>query len=349
MSSTLDLNNLVVRYGETEVLHGVSLRIASGAFAALVGPSGCGKTTLLRAIAGLERPASGELRLGQKMLSTHGIHLAPEKRNIGWVPQDSALFPHLTVAENIAFGLARSARGVRKQADSERVRELLEVIDLTNFADRMPHQLSGGQAQRVALGRALANDPLLVLLDEPFAGLDPLLRSELREEVKLILTRAQTTSLLVTHDQEEALSLADQITIMSQGNVVQTGAPLEVYQRPSSVWSAHFMGDVNELDGILTESGVRTELGEFEAEVMEPTLTPQAKCTALVRPESLKLVAGDDFLIGEVRYGGHDALVQLSRAGVPQLSVRVSAGELASLGTRASVRVTGPVLVFATP
>ena len=241
--SRLSLRNVVVGYQSDPVLCGVSFEVPHGALVAVVGPSGCGKTTLLRTIAGLMRARSGEIRLGKRMLTTHGIHLAPEKRQIGWVPQDAGLFPHLTVAENVAFGLGIGRRAVRRAAGEVRVLRLLELVGLSALADRTPAQLSGGQAQRVALARALAAAPELVLLDEPFGALDPLLRGELRSEVRALLAAEGMTGILVTHDQAEALSIADYVAVMNDGMILQFGRPDEVYQRPATPWVAGFVGD----------------------------------------------------------------------------------------------------------
>ena len=347
MTAALSLTNIVVSFDDTEVLKGVSLTVEAGEFGALLGPSGCGKTTLLRTIAGLERPTTGELRIGMKMLSTHGIYLAPEKRNIGWVPQDSALFPHLTVAENIAFGLARSAAGVRKQAKSDRVFELLNLVGLSALAARMPHELSGGQAQRVALARALANKPAVVLLDEPFAGLDPILRAELRVEVKEILRAQETTSLLVTHDQEEALSLADRIAIMRDGVIQQVGSPAEVYNAPASLWCAEFMGEANVLEGEILGGKSRTMLGESGVRWMgESPVADHEKVRVMLRPEALTLRPGNGFSVDSVNFAGHDALVSVSDESGNHLSIRIEAGHLSSLENRVDVEVTGLSLAY---
>jgi len=347
VTEALSLTNIVVSFDETEVLKGVNLTVEAGEFGALLGPSGCGKTTLLRTIAGLERPSSGELRIGMKMLSTHGIYLAPEKRNIGWVPQDAALFPHLTVAENIAFGLARSASGVRKQAKSDRVSQLLELVGLSLLAARMPHELSGGQAQRVALARALANKPAVVLLDEPFAGLDPILRAELRVEIKEILRAQETTSLLVTHDQEEALSLADRIAIMNEGVIQQVGSPAEVYNTPASLWCAEFMGETNVLDGTVAGDRVHTFLGESSVRWMgEHAITEKERIRVMLRPESLTLRPGSDFTVDSVNFAGHDALVTVRDERGNRLSIRIEADHLTTLENRVDVEVTGLSLAY---
>ena len=260
------MRNVVVGYGVEPVLRGISLEVPNGSLVAIVGPSGCGKTTLLRTIAGLIRARSGEVRLGPRMVTTHGIHLAPEKRRIGWVPQDAALFPHLTVAENIAFGLGGGRRVARRAASRERVQHLLSLVGLSALADRSPAQLSGGQAQRVALARALASGPEVVLMDEPFGALDPLLRGELRTEVRSLLAAEGMTGILVTHDQEEALSIADYVAVMRDGQILQFGTPAEVYERPATPWVATFVGDSVFLPGLWRSGSVIGALGFLGAE-----------------------------------------------------------------------------------
>jgi len=266
--SRLSMRNVVVGYGVDPVLRGISLEVPDGSLVAIVGPSGCGKTTLLRTIAGLIRARSGEVRLGQRMVTTHGIHLAPEKRRIGWVPQDAALFPHLSVAENIAFGLGGGRRAARRAAREDRVKHLLALVGLASLADRTPAQLSGGQAQRVALARALASGPEVVLMDEPFGALDPILRGELRTEVRALLATEGMTGILVTHDQAEALSIADYVAVMRDGEILQFGTPAEVYERPATPWVATFVGDSVFLPGIWRSGSVLGALGSLEAEWM---------------------------------------------------------------------------------
>ncbi|HKH09193.1 MAG TPA: ABC transporter ATP-binding protein [Agromyces sp.] len=308
--SRLEVRGLVVGYDATDVLREVSIEVPHGELLAIVGPSGCGKTTLLRTIAGLVRARAGEIRIGNRMVTTHGIHLAPEKRRIGWVPQDAALFPHLTVAENVAFGLPSatgSARAARRAARAGEVQRLLELVGLGGYDARMPAQLSGGQAQRVALARALASNPDVVLLDEPFGALDPLLRAELRASVRELLRAEGVTGILVTHDQAEALSIADRVAVMQAGEVLQLGTPEQVYRRPSTPWVAGFVGGAVFLPGTWHGGVVACALGRLEAEWVADAETGSAGVATdavaavppldgedvlvLVRPEEITLGA----------------------------------------------------------
>ena len=239
------------------VLQDVSLRLEAGALVCLLGPSGCGKTTLLRLIAGFETPDAGTIHLGGQQVSRPGHVVAPEKRRIGMVFQDYALFPHLTVAQNILFGLFRRPATHRNR----RLADLLQMIDLEDMAGRYPHELSGGQQQRVALARALAPDPQLLLLDEPFSNLDVNLRRQLRQEMQEVLRRTEMTTVLVTHDQDEALSLADTLAILDQGRVVQYGTPEAIVQRPGTRFVAEFLALGHFLPGEIRDGRIVTEMG----------------------------------------------------------------------------------------
>ncbi|MFO7690394.1 MAG: ABC transporter ATP-binding protein [Cryobacterium sp.] len=252
----VSIDGLQVAYGAATVLEGVSFGIPRGSLVAVLGPSGCGKTTLLRAVAGLLPATAGTIRVGERIVSAPGVQVGPEKRGMGWVPQDASLFPHLSVGENIGFGMPRGSRTDRA-ARAVRIVELAELVGLGGLVDRSPSQLSGGQAQRVSLARALAARPALMLLDEPFAALDPLLRAALRIEVAALLRDQNSTSLLVTHDQEEALSLADYVAVMRGGRLLQWGTPAEVYEHPVSRWVAGFVGDTVELDGRWVGTGTQ--------------------------------------------------------------------------------------------
>ena len=229
--TSLQVNNLEVKIGERVILSNLNLEVASGKFAAILGPSGCGKTTLLRAIAGLITPSAGAIRFGNKLVSVSSLVLPPHKRNVGYVPQEGGLFPHLRVAENVAFAL----KGKVERAEREEiVSQMLALVGLSTFAKRFPHELSGGQQTRVALARALAIKPSLVLLDEPFSALDQALRGEISAEVVALLKESKTTALMVTHDREDALVSADVIAVMRKGSVVQYGSPAEIYLNPIS-------------------------------------------------------------------------------------------------------------------
>jgi iron(III) transport system ATP-binding protein len=260
----LELNGVVQRYGRHTVVDGVGFRLASGRIACLLGPSGCGKTTLLRCIAGFEEIAAGEIRLHGEIVSQAGHHLPPEKRRIGMVFQDYALFPHLSVEENVAFGLGR-----QPQQDAHlRVRQLLATVGLAGQGDKFPHELSGGQQQRVALARALAPRPELILLDEPFSNLDVGLRERLSLEVREILKREGSTAILVTHDQNEAFAMADEIGIMHEGKIQQWDVPYNLYHRPANRFVADFIGQGVLLPGVVSAgTNVEMELGQLVSDM----------------------------------------------------------------------------------
>jgi iron(III) transport system ATP-binding protein len=352
--TTLRVNDLIVRMDDREILRGVDLDAADGELVAVVGPSGCGKTTLLRAIAGLVRASSGDIRLGDRLVATHGIHLAPERRRVGWVPQDPTLFPHLTVAQNVAFGMRserEQRRTLRRRARDGEVLRLLDLVGLKDLADRLPTQLSGGQAQRVSLARALAARPSLVLLDEPFAALDPLLRHDLQETVPSWLRTEGVTGVMVTHDQSEALSIADRVAVMRAGHVLQQDAPATLFSRPTSAWVAGFIGDAVLLPGEWHDSGVATGIGRIpaawgESDAAAPA--PGAEVTAMLRPEQLVPVADPEgsCRVVRVRFTGHSAVVELLCDDGATLRARVMSPLTLTGGTRVRVEVTGTALAY---
>ena len=256
--SHLELQSVELAYGNVAVVRRLSMRLSEGAIGCLLGPSGCGKTTVLRAIAGFERVDSGEIRLDGQIVSSAGVHLPPEQRRIGMVFQDYALFPHLTVAQNVGFGLRGSDAAIREA----RVMEMLTVIGLANEGERYPHELSGGQQQRVALARALAPAPALLLLDEPFSNLDVDLRERLSHEVRDIIKATGITAIMVTHDQHEAFAVADEIGIMHEGRIQQWDTPYNLYHRPVNRFVADFIGQGVLLPGeVVDDRHVRTDLG----------------------------------------------------------------------------------------
>ncbi len=295
-------------FGGSVAVASASVSVAQGELVALLGPSGSGKTTLLRVIAGLEVPDEGSVAINGRLVVGDGTWVEPERRRVGMVFQDGALFPHLTVADNVAFG----------EPASGRVEECLELVGLADRSRSYPHELSGGERQRVALARALAPDPDVVLLDEPFASLDAGLRVSLREEVAGILRRAGASALLVTHDQQEALSLADVVVLMRDGVVEQVGRPLDVYASPSSRWVAEFLGAADVLPGTAHDGTVVCELGRFPVDA-----AVEGDVDVVVRPESIVIHAlggaGDPAVPGDTvparvvgrSFYGHDQLVEL--------------------------------------
>ncbi|PKQ02442.1 MAG: sugar ABC transporter ATP-binding protein, partial [Alphaproteobacteria bacterium HGW-Alphaproteobacteria-11] len=244
--ATVSIQNLVKAYGKTEVLHGINLDVADGEFVVFVGPSGCGKSTTLRMIAGLEEVTSGEILIGERVVN----HLEPKDRDIAMVFQNYAIYPHMTVRKNIGFGLRTSK--LPKADKQKRIDEVAAILSMTDYLDRKPAQLSGGQRQRVAIGRAMVRDPAVFLFDEPLSNLDAQLRTQMRLEIKKLHQRVGTTIIFVTHDQVEAMTMADRIVIMKDGHIQQVGTPAEVFHKPANVFVAQFIGapSMNMLDGV---------------------------------------------------------------------------------------------------
>jgi iron(III) transport system ATP-binding protein len=335
--AAVDLDTVTKRFGPIAAVDAASLAVRAGELVALLGPSGCGKTTLLRLIAGFEAPDGGTVRVaGEPVAGPRWV--PPERRHVGMVFQDYALFPHLTVAENIGFGLPRRAR-MRRTGD------VLALVGLDGIGGRYPHELSGGQQQRVALARALAPEPAVVLLDEPWSSIDPILRSAMRDELAAILRAAGTTVVLVTHDQEEALALADRVALMRDGRIVQLDAPERLYHGPVDRWSAEFLGVANFVPGRVAGGRAVTPLGAFEANGH----AGEGPCAVLVRPELVQLQpsASGDAVVEAREFRGHDVLYRIRLGDGTRLRSQRPSNEAVSLGARVDVRLhAGPVAVF---
>jgi iron(III) transport system ATP-binding protein len=301
MTTVLRLESVGKRYHGRPgaVLDGVSLEVQPGEICALLGPSGAGKTTLLRIVAGFEKPDDGRVFIGDREVATPDRQVAPEHRGIGFVHQAGALFPHLTVAENVAYGMHRMSR-----ADQQaRWREIAALCGLESFANRYPHQLSGGEQQRVSLARALAPRAGLVCLDEPLSNVDPQRRYELGDELRRILKDSGTTALLVTHDQEEAFAISDKLGILAGGRLVQIGEPQHVYRRPATAFVADFLGHASFLRGVVSQNRIVTEIGEFDAGTEH---AQGSELEILMRPGDCLLEAdpGSAAIVQSARYSG---------------------------------------------
>ncbi len=298
-------------FGKTEALRGVDLSICQGEILAILGPSGCGKTTLLRLIAGFEVPDQGEIRINGLQVAGRGAFTPPERRRVGMVFQSHALFPHLTVEQNVAFG-------IKEPEDREaRVRHFLQLIGLEKLRGRYPHELSGGESQRVALARALAAQPVVVLLDEPFSNLDAELRVRMREEVRLILKQTNTTALFVTHDQEEALFMGDRLAVLLAGRLEQEGTPEAVYGNPASRSLAEFLGHAEFIPGTVTQAGVETELGMLAQRV---DLPPGSSVEVGFRADDVSMEADEE--------GEAVVLARIFRGGTSLFRVQLPSGRI---------------------
>ena len=346
----LEATGLWKSYGTVPVLRGVSLSVAPGTLTAVLGTSGAGKTTLLRIIAGFEAADEGTVTLGGMTVDSGRGRVPPERRHIGYVPQDGALFPHLTVRGNVAFALSRGARRPHRGQEAGIVAEMLGLVGLADLGARYPHELSGGQQQRVAIARALASRPRLVLLDEPFAALDASLRATVRADVLGALRGTGTTGVLVTHDQDEALSVADYVAVLRDGTITQAGTPESVYAAPADPWTAAFVGTANLLPGVLEADGpdgprVRTALGSHP--LRTAGLADGDDVTVLVRPEQVTLAgAGASGTVKETHYHGHDGMVVVDVAGVGAVQARTSGAALPAPGDKVTLGVDGPVTAW---
>lgn len=330
---SFNLTDIQLSFDGNRIIQGLDLDAQPGEIICLLGPSGCGKTTTLRVLAGLEHPNRGQVSIADKLMFGSGTNLAPEQREVGYLFQDYALFPHLSVAENVGFG-------IQGHPDAEaRIHELLASVNLETYADASPSTLSGGQQQRVALARALARQPNLVLLDEPFSGLDTALKLQLRESTHRLLKRQGTTAVIVTHDPEEAMYMADRIALMDQGRIVQLGSPTELYQDPINEFCARFLGETLVFKGDCHDGLVRTVAGEFSASDSAPTGPVQV----LTRPERLDVMLGDGpYQVFHKHFIGVHTLVDLiDPAGqLPDLQIPVPTSRAHVLQSDVKVRLT---------
>ena len=345
MSKKLEIQALYKAFGNVQALKNVSVSLDAGNILAVLGPSGCGKTTLLRSIAGFATPDSGTIAIDGQEVFGAGINVKPEHRKIGYVPQDGVLFPHLSVAKNIAFGLPKAQRS------EARIHDMLDLVGMVGLGDRMPHELSGGQQQRIALARALAPAPSLVLMDEPFSALDAGLRASLREDVKHSLARIGATAIIVTHDQEEALSIADLVAVMRNGKCVQIDDPVSLYKRPADMEVARFVGEATVLQAPVMDGTVHSPFGQLPLACTD--LCDCKNAHVVVRPEQFVISEPNEFVCGKVVrtvFYGHDAIVCLKmdeKLGMENIHVRVSGSQQFTPGDMVGLKVAGEVMAYA--
>ena len=332
----LEFENVSKRFGRTAAVEGVSFSLEPGEIACLLGPSGCGKTTLLRIAAGIEKPDGGRLLFDGQEVAGPARFVPPEKRNIGLMFQDFALFPHLSILDNVAFGLKNLPREEARTI----ARHALERVGLAHYAANFPHHLSGGEQQRVALARAVVPRPQVMLMDEPFSGLDQRLRESVRAETLTLLRETRASCLLVTHDPVEAMGLADRIFLMRQGHLIQAGTPEELYRRPADAAAARFFSDTNEVRGRVAHGAVDTPLGRFP----QPEKVKGPELLVLIRPQGIKLAdsgsGGVEGLVTEARFQGDDVKCTVLFKGIDEpLTALIDSRVAPARGTSALFRV----------
>ena len=339
MDIALQTENLSKFYDDTAAVEALALTVKAGSFLTILGPSGGGKTTILRLLAGFEHPTAGRIQIGGKVVADDAHFVPPEKRRVGMVFQDYALFPHVNVAENIAFGL-RGARGKKEP----QVKRMLALVGLSKYAQRMPYELSGGQQQRVALARALAPNPDILLLDEPFSNLDTALRAHVRKDVRDILLETQTTAIFVTHDQHEALSLSDEIALIFEGRLVQMASPHIIYNRPINRQVAASIGEANFLPGEAQGLTAESPLGRVE--LFHPK---SGRVLLMIRPEALHINHDGQGLAALVRwreFHGHHQRLGLALENGTELIALAGVDRYYRRGDRVWVRMGRPALAF---
>ena len=337
--SRVELDGVAYAFGDVRAVDGVDLVVPEGSLTAVLGPSGCGKTTLLRLVAGFLAPQAGRIRFDERTVAGPGSSTPPQQRRVGYVPQEGALFPHLDVAANIGFGLPKAQRR------SERVTEMLDLVELPRlYAGRAPHELSGGQQQRVALARALAPSPTVVLLDEPFSSLDASLRVSTGRAVARALHATGTTAVLVTHDQDEALSLADQVAVMRSGRLVQADRPRDLYRTPADAGVAQFVGGAAILPATVAGGVASCALGRAPVQ----GTAADGDALVVIRPEQVTITSGPPGArVADVSFYGHDAAVRLELLpDGPTLIARVAGLSAPEPGSEVGVGVAGAVFVL---
>lgn len=358
MNAAAQVSGLTKSFGGTIVLESIDLELAQGSTTVIVGSSGCGKTTLLRLIAGFEMPLSGTVFISGRQMSGPGTHVPAHRRDVGYVAQDGALFPHLSVGQNIAYGLPGAHRSTKVRA---RVAELLDTVALDpSYASRRPHQLSGGQQQRVALARALARHPKLMLLDEPFSALDAGLRASTRKSVADLLTAAGVTTLVVTHDQEEAMSIADRVAVMRNGRFTQIGSPREVYRHPVDRFTAEFLGECVFVPCSVSSGVAECVLGRVPLDVSRDSSVGDRSSVGdhtamlMLRPEQLTATEVSDSelqtgvgTVVAVEFLGHDVLLTIDPGGdTAPITVRQHSIDPPAMDAKVHIGVVGGGVAF---